>query len=761
VAECSGYRVFLSCSKRDKVWGKWLQSALDNYRIDRDLVGRRTPAGAVPKALGPVYRDHAIADDRPLGEPTLAILRASQYLVVLCSPDAAKSRCVNEQIRYFTSLGRADRIIPVIVDGEPGDPARECFAPALRFSLRHNRLLTDRRGDPVAATARLDRDGKERVKHKVAAALLCLCLHDVERGAHRVRKRRLWIRSGSVVIALLALGLAWQAGTAWARYQLSHDGALLERTLQGAALVTSSAVAASNRLGIPRSLSAWMLQNAEDRLRAIADFGRDTPQLRLRRVAMLIEFVQLYGALGEAELLQARASEAKRLLQRIATEEPGNPAWQRELAAGYDRLGDALRAYGMSSEALASYRAGLAWAERIAADPGQIQWRHELALGLVKIGNGELDQGALGAALASFQRSRLVSEHLTAVNSGNPRWRHDVLIAHERIGEVARRRGELEAAIASYLETRALAERLVAGDAANPQWQRALSQSHLNIGDVLRLLNKPEEALASYRAGHAIAARLAAAAPGNSDRQEHLGAAQQRLGSALEACGEVTAALAEHRASLAIARRLAAANRGNAGWQHNLAMAHRQLGDLQRSGGDLDEVLQHYQASRAIVSRLAAAVPGEAELQYDLAASHARVGLVSEARGDREAALKEYEAAIAIAVRFAADESQVGWKRDLAVLHARLAGVLHAQAKSAQALAELRRGREIMAALLRSAPGFEPWRQQLAHFDGRIAALEGRARTTTSSVASTANSTVGSSNRGLPMPALLSMPPKL
>ncbi len=360
MVECSAfkYRVFLSFSKQDKRWGRWLQSALANYRIDKELVGRRTPAGAVPKALGPVYRDRVAADDHPLDERTLAALRASQYLIVLCSPDAAKSRRVNEQIRCFTSLGQADRVIPVIVDGEPGGPARECFAPALRFRLRQDQLI-DRRAEPVAAAARLDRDGKERVKHKLAAALLCLGLHDIERSARRAGRRRLRLRCGCAVTALLALSLAWQAGTAWTRDQLSQNEPLLERTLERAALVTNTAVAALNQLGLPRGLSVGMLQEAEDRLSAVADLGRDTPQLRLRKVSMLVDFVQMYGTLGEQQLLRVRASEAERQLQQIAAEGSGRPARQRELAASYDRLGDALRAHGMLSEALASYRAGL------------------------------------------------------------------------------------------------------------------------------------------------------------------------------------------------------------------------------------------------------------------------------------------------------------------------------------------------------------------------------------------------------------------
>ena len=107
------YRAFLSYSHRDTAWGKWLHSALESYRIDKDLVGRQTPAGLVPKTLRPIFRDREdFSAGHSLTEQTLAALEASQFLIVLCSPNAAKSKYVNEEVRRFKALGRADRVIP-------------------------------------------------------------------------------------------------------------------------------------------------------------------------------------------------------------------------------------------------------------------------------------------------------------------------------------------------------------------------------------------------------------------------------------------------------------------------------------------------------------------------------------------------------------------------------------------------------------------------------------------------------------------------
>ena len=75
------YRAFLSYSHRDKAWGNWLQRALEGYRIDKDLVGRQTPAGPVPKTLRPIFRDR---DDFSAGHSLTEQKIADQSLPINC-----------------------------------------------------------------------------------------------------------------------------------------------------------------------------------------------------------------------------------------------------------------------------------------------------------------------------------------------------------------------------------------------------------------------------------------------------------------------------------------------------------------------------------------------------------------------------------------------------------------------------------------------------------------------------------------------------
>ena len=132
------YSAFISYSHRDERWARWLQGALESYRVPSHLA--HAQPGVAARRLLPVFRDRTdLPSATDLGAHIRAALHESASLVVICSPGATASRWVNEEIRYFRSLGRDDRIFCLTVDGEPnasdhlGRESQECFPTALRF----------------------------------------------------------------------------------------------------------------------------------------------------------------------------------------------------------------------------------------------------------------------------------------------------------------------------------------------------------------------------------------------------------------------------------------------------------------------------------------------------------------------------------------------------------------------------------------------------------------------------------------------------
>jgi hypothetical protein len=209
---------------------------LEGYSIDKDLIGRETAQGPIPKTLRPVFRDR---DDFPAGhslsDQTRAALEASQFLIAICSPNAARSEYVNEELRSFKAMGRAPNVIPVIVGGVPGDPEKECFPPAIRFKFDKAGALTSDREEPITADARQDGDGKEIAKQKVVAGLLGLGLDEIMRRAERARKRRnlFCICAAAGVLLVIGGGLV---GWSWA---VSYNKRLNSSQLLGMATDTA------------------------------------------------------------------------------------------------------------------------------------------------------------------------------------------------------------------------------------------------------------------------------------------------------------------------------------------------------------------------------------------------------------------------------------------------------------------------------------------------------------------------------------------
>jgi WD40 repeat protein len=201
------YWAFISYSHTDEKWADWLHKALETYRVPPHLVGRETKHGEVPKRLFPVFRDR---DELPgsanLGEHLESALRESRYLIVICSPRAAASKWVNQEVRIFKSLGREDRVLCLVVEGEPNATTRtdvhepECLPEAVRFWVDEERHITQVPTEPIAADARKGKDGKKNGLLKILAGVLGLEFDSLRQ---REEERRLRQHQVTLVVTLV------------------------------------------------------------------------------------------------------------------------------------------------------------------------------------------------------------------------------------------------------------------------------------------------------------------------------------------------------------------------------------------------------------------------------------------------------------------------------------------------------------------------------------------------------------------------------
>jgi len=192
------YRAFISYSHKDESWAKWLQKAIETYRVPGSIIGQPSAHGPVPKRLGAVFRDRdELASSGNLSAKLQEALQESLYLIVICSRSVVTSKWVNAEIQDFRRTGLEGRILCLLVEGEPN----ESTPPALREF------------EPILADARSQGDGKEMAKLKILAPLVGVRFDDLRQRERRrqIARRRLWT-AGSALLAVslfcLYVGLA-------------------------------------------------------------------------------------------------------------------------------------------------------------------------------------------------------------------------------------------------------------------------------------------------------------------------------------------------------------------------------------------------------------------------------------------------------------------------------------------------------------------------------------------------------------------------
>lgn len=207
------YFAFISFQSADAKEALWVQKAIESYRLPT-AVSRQNKD--LPKKMRPCF---CYLNDINLSEELMQELKLrmeqSEFLIVLCSPNSAKSNFVNGGIDYFIEHGGRDRIIPLIVSGIPysNDPATECFPEALK---RHFPKDADPMKDHQILGVNINEEGagskqwkRQRAVIMIIARMLSLEFENLwNREQKRKRRKRINLSLLTLAIAA-ALALTW------------------------------------------------------------------------------------------------------------------------------------------------------------------------------------------------------------------------------------------------------------------------------------------------------------------------------------------------------------------------------------------------------------------------------------------------------------------------------------------------------------------------------------------------------------------------
>ncbi len=447
------YRVFLSYSHADTAWARWLMERLEGYRVPGRLHGRAAPVGLVGPRLAPVFRDR---DELPtasnLSETIEAALRLSETLVVICSPQAAKSPWVQAEIVAFKRLHGERRVFGFIVEGEPrfAGAGDDCFPPALRAEVDPNGELSGRPAEIVAADARPRADGRELALLRLIAGLLGVGFDEL-RQRELMRRRIRWaVSAGAAVVVVGLVAMAWHSRNAEVAARFDAQ----RRQEAGEDLMTFLLDDVKTKLEKTEKLAA--VEKAGARIMTYFDSLESsdlTDKMRAQHARGLTQ-------IGQIRIEQMRYDEAidafAAARERLETIIRRNP---RDAEALFER-GQAEFWTGFVLRRLSNAGEQEVWLKRyrdtgaalVALDPAEPRWQQELAYGHHNLAVLDVDAGNPAAARRGLLAELEIVGRLSAASPADLQLQNQVADANSWLGTVAEQQGDLREARERFAE---------------------------------------------------------------------------------------------------------------------------------------------------------------------------------------------------------------------------------------------------------------------------------------------------------------------
>lgn len=540
------YWAFISYSHQDQAWGRWLQRALETYRMPRRLIGQPIAAGVIPPRLTPVFRDR---DELPtatdLGSTVAEALRQSWCLIVVCSPAAAESRWVNEEVREFQRLGRGRRIHCLLIGAK--HTAAPCFPPALLDQSWSGHAA----GEPIAADARRGGDGKTHARLKLVAGILGISFDKLVQRDHQRGYRRMVAIATTALLALVVLTtftFVTITSRRDAEAQRAHAEGLVEFMLGDlrSRLAPEGELATLDAVG-KEALSYYAAQDParldadalarraralhligevydqrgrlDDALGVFREAATTTAELLSRdkgNPQRLFDHAQSLYGVGLVALQRGQVGAAETafrgyldLATRLVAHQADKVEWQAELEYANSNLGTLLLGLGRVDEAAALFERALAISEDLShRAPNDSNRRIELAQSHAWVADARVDQGRLQEAMAQREVEVSIYEGILALDPRNREVQDGLMVAERELGNLSLMRGDVALAVRQLERAVALSDALLLPEAGDTTIIAHAATTHAVLAEAVLHAGKTADAQASLRKARELAAQL-------------------------------------------------------------------------------------------------------------------------------------------------------------------------------------------------------------------------------------------------------------
>jgi eukaryotic-like serine/threonine-protein kinase len=279
--------------------------------------------------------------------------------------------------------------------------------------------------------------------------------------------------------------------------------------------------------------------------------------------------------------------------------------------------------------------------------------------------------------------------------------------------------GQKPESLAAYRKAVAIRRELAAAPGAGASEGVELARALNDQGWEAQQFNDLAGGLAAHEEARTLAEPLATGPGATLAARRALGFAHHRAGLALDLTGKTGEALVAFRRAREVREPLARDAAAIPDDRHQLVYSISNIGELLATTGDTVGAMAEFRKSQELMQELmqalAAESPAVIEYRRDLAVSHNKIGGLLETTGDTAGAMAEFRKTHDLSRALAAESPAIAlYRRDLAVSHSLIGVLLWKTGDTSGALAELDQARALLEALVAANPKTPEYRDRLA-----------------------------------------------
>jgi len=298
-------------------------------------------------------------------------------------------------------------------------------------------------------------------------------------------------------------------------------------------------------------------------------------------------------------------------------------------------------------------RRALEYLENLSQEAGDNRpLQREVALGYERIGEvqGDLSESSLGrvpASLESLRKGAGILERLAAGSPGDAGLRHDYLRAAIDLARAYGQAGQFDAGISQARRSVGFAEGPAGAHPADTVALTDLEAALAALADAVSSEKRYPEAIALRERVQDLARRVAALAHDSPESQRSLAVAEKRLAALYGVTGRMEDCRREYELARAIDERRCAGNPQDMRAKIDLSFDYSDLGWAAGVMNRLDDALRFHRNALYLRQQAAQADPQNFRAAVAVAASMRRIGLVLRKMAKTREALSELEQAAA------------------------------------------------------------------------------------------------------------------